>query len=132
MKIEEVRSKTDAELGYELESMKKELFDLRFRSATETTGNPARIRVLRRAIARINTVLHERTKGIRGQERASHDHHTQRPRRVAARRRDQRKMDQTITVEVERTYKHPKYGKYVRRKQEVPRRTTRRRNRAEG
>lgn len=69
MKIEEVRSKTDSELSYEVENMKKELFDLRFRSASETANNPARIRVLRRAIARINTVVHERTKGVRGQEK---------------------------------------------------------------
>ncbi len=68
MKIEDVRSKTDGELSYELETMKKDLFDLRFRSASETAANPARIRQLRRSIARVNTVAHERTKGIRGQE----------------------------------------------------------------
>ena len=68
MKIEEVRSKTDAELDFELEGMKKELFDLKFRSATETAANPARIRILRRGIARVRTVLHERAKGIQGQE----------------------------------------------------------------
>jgi large subunit ribosomal protein L29 len=68
VKIEEVRSKTDSELSYEVENMKKEMFDLRFRSASETANNPARIRVLRRAIARINTVVHERSTGVRGQE----------------------------------------------------------------
>ena len=68
MNIEEVRSKTDAELDFEVTNMKKELFDLRFRSATETAANPAKIKVLRRSIARINTVLHERNTGIRGQE----------------------------------------------------------------
>ena len=68
MKIEEVRSKTDSELEFDLEQMKKELFDLRFRSATENTQNPSRINVLRRSIARVNTVLHERVEGIRGQE----------------------------------------------------------------
>ena len=68
MKIEEVRSKTDSELSYEVENMKKEMFDLRFRSTSETATNPARIRVLRRAIARINTVVHERNTGVRGQE----------------------------------------------------------------
>ena len=46
MKIEEVRSKTDEELAFEVENMKKELFDLRFRSAAETANNPARVRVL--------------------------------------------------------------------------------------
>ena len=68
MKVEEVRSKTDAELDFELENMKKELFDLRFRRATETVANPSRINELRRSIARVRTVLHERAKGIRGQE----------------------------------------------------------------
>lgn len=68
MKIEEVRSKTDSELEYDLEQLKKELFDLRFRSATENTQNPSRIGVLRSSIARVNTVLHERAHGIRGQE----------------------------------------------------------------
>ena len=60
MKIEEVRSKNDEELQFELEKMEKELFDLRFRSATETAASPARIRTLRRAIARVITILHER------------------------------------------------------------------------
>jgi len=68
VKIEEVRSKTDSELEFEVANMKKELFDLRFRSATETAANPAKIKTLRRSIARINTVSHERNTGIRGQE----------------------------------------------------------------
>ena len=68
MNIEEVRSKTNAEVEFELENMKKELFDLRFRRATETVANPARIKELRRGIARANTVLHERATGVRGQE----------------------------------------------------------------
>jgi large subunit ribosomal protein L29 len=69
IKTSEVRGKSDAELDYELENRQKELFDLRFRSATETTNNPSRIGNLRREIARIKTVLHERARGIRGQER---------------------------------------------------------------
>ena len=68
MKIEEVRGKTDAELDYEAGELKKELFDLRFKSATETSNNPARITTIRRTIARINTVARERKTGIRGQE----------------------------------------------------------------
>lgn len=68
MKIEEIRSKTDSELTYDVEQLEKQLFDLRFRSATETAANPGQIPHLRRAIARIRTVLHERVKGIRGQE----------------------------------------------------------------
>ncbi len=68
MNIEEARSKTDAELGFDLKNMKKELFDVRFQAATETSANPARIRILRRSIARATTVLHERKTGVRAQE----------------------------------------------------------------
>ncbi len=68
MKIEEIRTKTDSELAFDLETMKKDLFELRFKAATETGANPARIRTLKRSIARINTILYERHQGIRGQE----------------------------------------------------------------
>ena len=68
MKIEEVRSKTDAELRFELNGMKKELFGLKFKASTETVQNPSRIRVLRRAVSRVTTILHERRTGVRGQE----------------------------------------------------------------
>lgn len=68
MKIEEVRSKTDAELDFDLKNLKQELFEKKFKATAETSTNPARIRVVRRAVARINTVLHERNKGVRGQE----------------------------------------------------------------
>lgn len=68
MKIGEVRGKTDSELDYELTQLQRELFDRRFKSATETSANPARIRQVRRSIARIHTILHERRSKIRGQE----------------------------------------------------------------
>jgi large subunit ribosomal protein L29 len=68
MKIEEMRGKNDHELDFELARMKKELFDLRFKSATQVLTNPARIRFLRRTIARVNTLMHERSTGVRGQE----------------------------------------------------------------
>ncbi len=68
MKIEETRSKRDSELDYDLANLKKELFGLRFKGATETSNNPARIRVVRRDIARINTIMNERKQKIRGQE----------------------------------------------------------------
>jgi len=68
MNIEEARSKTDSELQFDLKNIKKELFDVRFQAATETSANPANVRVLRRSVARITTVLHERKTGVRGQE----------------------------------------------------------------
>ena len=68
MNIEEVRSKTDAELDFEMDRMQKELFETRFRADADTSKNPAAQRQLRRSIARVKTVLHERKSGIRGQE----------------------------------------------------------------
>ena len=69
MKAEDARSKTDAELRFDRKNLKQELFELRFRSATETTNDPARVRTVRRTIARITTILHEREHGIRGAEK---------------------------------------------------------------
>ena len=68
MKIEEVRSKTDEELDFELAGMKKELFEQRLKAKSGTVANTAQIRQLRRSVARVTTVLRERAKNIRGQE----------------------------------------------------------------
>jgi large subunit ribosomal protein L29 len=68
MKTVEIRGKTDSELEYELKQLEKELFDRRFRAATETSADPSRIREVRRTIARIHTIRHERANSIRGQE----------------------------------------------------------------
>lgn len=68
MKTAEIRGKTDSELDYELKQLEKELFDRRFKSAAEASADPSRIRQVRRAIARIHTVRHERQHKIRGQE----------------------------------------------------------------
>jgi len=68
MRIDEVRGKPDQELREDLVSTRGELFNLRFQSATEQIESPARIRELRRTLARIETVLRERDLGIRGAE----------------------------------------------------------------
>ena len=68
MKIEEIRGKGDEELGSTLADMKRELFDLRFKSASQSLPTPSRIRALRRAIARMSTVIRERDLGLRGQK----------------------------------------------------------------
>ena len=66
MKIEDIRAKTDSELEFELNNLKKDLFDTRFRASMGTDANTGRIRVMRRTIARIETILHERSLGVRG------------------------------------------------------------------
>lgn len=63
MKIEEIRSKGDTELGSILAGSKRELFDLRFKSASQSLTEPSRIRALRRTIARMSTVIRQRELG---------------------------------------------------------------------
>jgi len=58
-KADDFRAKSVDELGDQLVSMKKEQFNLRFQSANGQAENTGRIRVLRRDIARIQTVLNE-------------------------------------------------------------------------
>ena len=53
------RDKTPDELGDELVKLKKEQFNLRFQRANGQAENTGRIRVLRRDIARIETVLNQ-------------------------------------------------------------------------
>ena len=68
MKAQEVRGKEDTEILFDLQNAEKELFDMRFRSITEGNADPAKIRRLRRDIARMTTILRERELGVRGQE----------------------------------------------------------------
>lgn len=55
--LEEMRPKTMEELSIELVSAKKELFNLRFQNATNQLDNTARIKDVRRNIARIQTII---------------------------------------------------------------------------
>ena len=57
MKIADIRTKTADELADELETLKKEQFNLRFQKATGQLENTARVRQVRRDIARIETVI---------------------------------------------------------------------------
>ena len=60
MKIADVRGKTVDQLKDELANLRKEQFNLRFQRASGQLENVARIRVVRRDIAKIMTVLAER------------------------------------------------------------------------
>jgi len=57
MKAEELRGKTPDELGTRLLELKKEAFNLRFQRASGQLENTARVRQVRRDIARIKTIL---------------------------------------------------------------------------
>ncbi len=60
--LEELKKKSDVELQKDLTDAKKELFNLRFQNATNQLDNTARIREVRRNIARINTVMTQKAK----------------------------------------------------------------------
>ena len=55
--VEDLRSKSAAELNEELVAAKKELFNLRFQNATNQLDNTSRIKEVRKNIARIQTVI---------------------------------------------------------------------------
>jgi len=59
-KVHEIRDLDEIELMDRLESLKEELFNLRFQLATGQLDNPMRIKQARHEIARILTVLRER------------------------------------------------------------------------
>jgi len=60
MKAADVRAKTDDELTAEIDTLGREIFNLRFQRANGQLENTARVRQVRRDIARIRTVLGER------------------------------------------------------------------------
>lgn len=60
MDVTELRDKTPDQLREELASLKKEQFNLRFQAATGSLENPARIKLIRRNVARVKTVLNEK------------------------------------------------------------------------
>ena len=60
--VEDLKAKSAAELSDELVAAKKELFNLRFQNATNQLDNTARIREVRKNIARIQTVMTQKAK----------------------------------------------------------------------
>jgi large subunit ribosomal protein L29 len=70
MKAKELLEMTTAEIEQQLASLKEELFNLRFQAATGQLDNPARIRQVRKDIARAKTVIRERELGIERRKQA--------------------------------------------------------------
>lgn len=60
MKLSEIRGKDSRELRLDLQALSKELFELRFRGASEQIAHTARFQQIRQSKARILTVLGER------------------------------------------------------------------------
>jgi len=64
MKANEYRNLTTAEIEQNVTSLKEELFNLRFQLATGQLENTARIKQVRKDIARAKTILRQRELGI--------------------------------------------------------------------
>ena len=60
--VEELKGKSVEELNQDLVSAKKELFNLRFQNATNQLDNTARIKEVRKNIARIQTVITQKAR----------------------------------------------------------------------
>jgi large subunit ribosomal protein L29 len=62
--VKELQGKSEAALQEDLVTAKKELFNLRFQNTTNQLDNTARIREVRKNIARIKTVITQKEKGL--------------------------------------------------------------------
>ena len=68
MDANELREKNPDQLQEELVSLKKEAFNLRFQQATGQIENTARMRQVRRNVARVNTILNQKAAAAVGGE----------------------------------------------------------------
>ena len=64
MEVNEIRALNDVELVKQLDAAHKELFELRFRLATKQLVNHRQVRVVKKRIARLSTIIRERELGI--------------------------------------------------------------------
>lgn len=60
MKASEIRNLSVAEIETNISKLKNEMFSLRFQAATGQLTNSSRIREVRKTIARMKTIIHER------------------------------------------------------------------------
>lgn len=60
MKIQELKTKTGKELNTILSDLKKEQMNLRFQKASGELKNTSRVRIVRKAIARISTLFNQK------------------------------------------------------------------------
>lgn len=70
MKPAEYRQMDDEQLRLALKEMTKNLFHLRFQSATDRLETPSEIKKAKKEVARIQTLQRERVLGLRGQHQS--------------------------------------------------------------
>ena len=59
MKLEELQGKTVEQLEGSLSDLKKETFNLRFQKANGQLENTSRVRIVRRSVARVKTLINQ-------------------------------------------------------------------------
>jgi len=59
MKTSDIREKSQVELEDEVKKLKSELFKLRFQQATNQLENPMKLKVVKKSIARVKTIMRE-------------------------------------------------------------------------
>ena len=64
MLAKDIREMTEADINAKIAELERERFNLRVRGGTQTLEDPLRLRVLRKDIARLNTILQEKIIGI--------------------------------------------------------------------
>ena len=77
MLAKDIREMSEGDINARIAELERERFNLRLASGTRTLDDPLRLRVIRRDVARLNTVLREKIIGIA---------EAQAPKRVKARR----------------------------------------------
>ncbi len=68
MKSNDLRQMSDEQLDLTLKETVKNLFHLRFQSATDRLETPSELKKAKRDVARIKTIQLERQRGVRGQQ----------------------------------------------------------------
>jgi large subunit ribosomal protein L29 len=63
MKAKDLRTKSETELKDELQELLREQFNLRMQKGTGQLGNPARMKTVRRDMARVMTIMNEKVTG---------------------------------------------------------------------
>ena len=107
MKASDVRAKTPDQLKDELPSLKKEQFNLRFQKATGQLEKTARVKEVRRDIARIKTIARRKSRRQEVRTRTM-------PKRILQGTVVSDKNEKTVVVRVERRFTHPVMKKTVR------------------
>jgi large subunit ribosomal protein L29 len=75
-KHEEYRQMSDEQLELSLRDTVKNLFHLRFQSATDRLETPSEVTKAKREVARLKTIMRERQLGVRGQKPLTGETHT--------------------------------------------------------